>query len=168
MLVRSETIAAVLPADSLEVRGFLGEIHDCGGKFVTPGLIDCHTHLIWGGSRAAEWEQRLSGVTYAEIAQQGGGILSTVRATRAMSEDELEAAAIPRLRALLAEGVTCVEARVGLRPDTDDGSLKMLRVAHSDSASSSRLKCRRRCWPRPRCPARVRWPRRRLRLTHRG
>ena len=126
--VRGDRIAAVLPADSPEVTRFPGPVHDCGGKWVTPGFIDCHTHLVWGGSRAAEWEMRLSGVPYAEIARRGGGILSTVRATRAMTEDELFAAAVPRLRALMAEGVTCVEIKSGYGLTTAD-ELKMLRVA---------------------------------------
>src|SRR4051812_8224969 len=80
LLVQGETIAAILPGVP---RDFIGEVRDCGGKLVTPGFIDCHTHLVWGGSRAAEWERRLAGAPYAEIARQGGGILSTVRATRA-------------------------------------------------------------------------------------
>lgn len=132
--VRGDTIAAVVPADAPQFAGFAGTVHDCGGKWVTPGFIDCHTHLVWGGSRAAEWEMRLSGVPYAEIARRGGGILSTVRATRAMSEDELFAAAVPRLRALMAEGVTCVEIKSGYGLTTDD-ELKMLRVAKRLGAS---------------------------------
>jgi imidazolonepropionase len=126
--VRDDTIAAVLPADAPQLRDFNGTVHDCGGKLVTPGFVDCHTHLVWGGSRAAEWEMRLSGVPYAEIARRGGGILSTVRATRATSEDELFDAAVPRLRALMAEGVTCVEIKSGYGLTTAD-ELKMLRVA---------------------------------------
>src|SRR5262249_54848621 len=92
------------------------------------GLIDCHTHLVFGGSRAAEWEMRLSGVPYAEIARQGGGILSTVRATRAMSEDDLVAAAPPPLRALVAEGVVGVEIKAGYGLTTT-GESKTLRRA---------------------------------------
>jgi imidazolonepropionase len=126
--VRGDAIAAALPADAPQLRNFHGTVHDCGGKWVTPGFVDCHTHLVWGGSRAAEWEMRLSGVSYAEIARRGGGILSTVRATRATSEDELFAAAVPRLRALMAEGVTCVEIKSGYGLTTAD-ELKMLRVA---------------------------------------
>lgn len=128
LAVRGDTIAAILPTDSPEVSRFSGPVHDCGGRWITPGLIDCHTHLIFGGSRAAEWEMRLSGVPYAEIARRDGGILSTVRATRAMTEDELVAAAVPRLRALLAEGVTCVEIKSGYGLTTAD-ELKMLRAA---------------------------------------
>jgi imidazolonepropionase len=126
--VRGDTIAAVLPVDSPQLRDYNGTVHDCGGKWVTPGFIDCHTHLVWGGSRAAEWEMRLSGVPYAEIARKGGGILSTVRATRTLTEDELFDAAVPRLRALMAEGVTCVEVKSGYGLTTAD-ELKMLRVA---------------------------------------
>jgi imidazolonepropionase len=86
---------------------------DCQGRLITPGLIDCHTHLVYAGNRAHEFEQRLNGVSYAEIARQGGGILSTVNATRAASEAQLVAEALPRLDALLAEGVTTVEIKSG-------------------------------------------------------
>jgi len=86
---------------------------DCQGRLVTPGLIDCHTHLVYAGNRAHEFEQRLQGVSYAEIARQGGGILSTVNATRAASEAQLLAESLPRLDALLAEGVTTVEIKSG-------------------------------------------------------
>lgn len=85
----------------------------CDGRWITPGLIDCHTHLVYGGDRAREFEQRLAGATYEEIARGGGGIVSTVTATRAASEDDLVAAALPRLGALLAEGVTTVEVKSG-------------------------------------------------------
>lgn len=98
------------------------------GGWLTPGLIDCHTHLVWAGSRAREFEQRLQGASYADIAAQGGGILATVRATRAASEDELLHAAVPRLQALLAEGVTTVEIKSGYGLDTAS-ELKILRVA---------------------------------------
>jgi imidazolonepropionase len=87
--------------------------HDGEGALVTPALIDCHTHLVYGGDRAQEFEQRLNGATYEEIARAGGGIASTVRATRAASEAELFAAAGPRLRALAAEGVATVEIKSG-------------------------------------------------------
>jgi imidazolonepropionase len=86
---------------------------DCQGRLVTPGLIDCHTHLVYAGNRAHEFEQRLNGVSYEEIAKQGGGILSTVTATRAASEEQLLAESQPRLDALLAEGVTTVEIKSG-------------------------------------------------------
>jgi imidazolonepropionase len=128
LAVRGETIAAVLPPGAPEVRRFAGETTDCAGRLVTPGFIDCHTHLVYAGSRADEWELRLSGVPYSEIAKRGGGILSTVRATRAASEDELAAAAVPRITALVREGVTCVEVKSGYGLTPDD-ELKMLRVA---------------------------------------
>src|SRR5438105_2608850 len=89
LAVRDGTIVAVLPPDAPAVRTGRWPVTDCGGKWVTPGFIDCHTHAVWGGSRADDWEARLAGVPYTEIAKRGGGILSTVRATRAMTEDEL-------------------------------------------------------------------------------
>ena len=89
------------------------EIVDCDGRWITPGLIDCHTHLVHGGNRAAEFELRLRGVSYEEIARAGGGILSTMRATRDASEEELVQSALPRLDALLAEGMTTVEVKSG-------------------------------------------------------
>jgi imidazolonepropionase len=103
---------------------------DCGGRLATPGLIDCHTHLVYGGNRAHEFEQRLTGVPYAEIAKAGGGIMSTVRATRAASESELEASARRRLSCLLAEGATTVEIKSGYGLDVVT-ELKMLRVARA-------------------------------------
>lgn len=102
--------------------------HDLGGAWVTPGLIDCHTHLVFGGDRAGEFEQRLNGATYEEIARSGGGIRSTVTKTRAASEDELLRAAGRRLTALLAEGVTTVEIKSGYGLDVENEA-KMLRVA---------------------------------------
>jgi len=87
--------------------------HDAGGALITPGLIDCHTHLVYGGDRAAEFEQRLQGTSYEDIARQGGGIASTVRATRQASAEQLTASASTRLRALMAEGVTTVEIKSG-------------------------------------------------------
>lgn len=89
------------------------ETVDCAGRWITPGLIDCHTHIIYAGSRAREFEMRLEGASYAEIARGGGGILSTVSATRAASEDELVKAALPRLDALVAEGTTTIEIKSG-------------------------------------------------------
>jgi len=89
------------------------QVHDLEERWLTPGLIDCHTHLVYGGDRAAEFELRLKGASYAEIAQAGGGIVSTVAATRAAGEDDLLRAARPRLDALLAEGVTVVEIKSG-------------------------------------------------------
>lgn len=103
---------------------------DCEGKLVTPGFIDCHTHLVFAGSRADEFEQRLKGVPYQEIAQQGGGILSTVRATRAASVDQLTELALPRLDGLIASGVTSVEVKSGYGLTIED-EIKMLRAARA-------------------------------------
>ncbi|MFG1395911.1 imidazolonepropionase [Roseixanthobacter pseudopolyaromaticivorans] len=89
------------------------ETVDCAGRWITPGLVDCHTHLVYGGDRANEFEMRLAGVPYEEIARAGGGIVSTMKATRAAREDELVASALPRLDALLAEGVTTLEIKSG-------------------------------------------------------
>jgi len=93
---------------------------DCAGRLITPGLIDCHTHLVYAGDRAREFEQRLEGATYEEIARAGGGILSTVAATRAASEGELMEASVPRLDALIGEGVTTVEIKSGYGLSLDD------------------------------------------------
>ncbi|WP_034944964.1 imidazolonepropionase [Erwinia oleae] len=100
---------------------------DFGGGIVTPGLVDCHTHLVFGGDRSHEFEQRLNGVSYSDIAAQGGGILSTVRATRAASEAELVSSAAWRLQRLLAEGVTTLEIKSGYGL-THDSELRMLRA----------------------------------------
>lgn len=101
---------------------------DLGGAWVTPGLIDCHTHAVFGGNRSGEFEQRLQGVSYAEIAAQGGGIASTVRATRAASEDQLYASALRRVQALMRDGVTTLEIKSGYGLDLANEG-KMLRVA---------------------------------------
>ncbi len=104
------------------------EVERLDGCWVTPGLIDCHTHLVFGGDRSGEFEQRLEGATYEEIARAGGGIVSSVKATRAASEDALFASAMARLEGLKATGVTTVEIKSGYGLDRDS-ELKMLRVA---------------------------------------
>ena len=102
--------------------------YDGGGAWVTPGLVECHTHLVFGGNRADEFRRRLAGASYEEIARAGGGIVSTVTATREASEDKLVAAAAARLRRLIAEGVTTVEIKSGYGLDTQTEA-KMLRAA---------------------------------------
>ena len=109
-------------------------VKDLEGRLVTPALIDCHTHVVFGGNRAAEFEQRLNGATYAEVAKAGGGIISTVRATRAADPENLFADALKRVDALIAEGVTVIEVKSGYGLDQDT-ELKMLRVARQISAS---------------------------------
>jgi imidazolonepropionase len=108
---------------------------DCDGRWITPGLIDCHTHLVFAGNRAREFELRLAGASYEEIARAGGGILSTVEATRRASEDELVASALPRLDAILAEGAATVEIKSGYGLTLED-ERKQLRAAR-------RLACER-------------------------
>ncbi len=102
----------------------------CDGRWITPGLIDCHTHLVYAGNRAREFELRLEGASYETIAREGGGILATVATTRAASEAELVAESLPRLDALIAEGVTTIEIKsgYGLAPEHE---MKMLRAAHT-------------------------------------
>lgn len=104
------------------------EVHDLQGRCLTPGFIDCHTHLVYAGDRAHEFEQRLEGVSYEEIARQGGGIQSTVKATRAASEEALFQASIKRAKALLASGATTIEIKSGYGLDLET-ELKILRVA---------------------------------------
>ena len=126
--VEAETVRWV-GAEAEVPRDFAGwRRFDLGGRLVTPALIDAHTHLIYGGDRATEFERRLRGASYEEIARAGGGIASTVRATRACTEDELVACALPRLDALIAEGVGTVEIKSGYGLTIED-ELKMLRAA---------------------------------------
>ncbi|MBM6593689.1 imidazolonepropionase [Microvirga pudoricolor] len=101
---------------------------DCENRWVTPGLVDCHTHLVYGGDRALEFEMRLNGASYEDIARQGGGIVSSVKATRAASEDELVAGAARRLDHLIAEGVTTVEVKSGYGLDRET-EMRALRAA---------------------------------------
>jgi imidazolonepropionase len=113
---------------------------DCDGRWITPGLIDCHTHLVYGGNRAREFEQRLAGASYEEIAHAGGGIVSTVKATRQASVEQLVATALPRLDALIAEGVTTIEIKsgYGLELDTERRQLQAARQLGSERAVSVR------------------------------
>lgn len=128
IVLRSGQIAWVgaatdLPADYAGIPA-----RDLGGRLVTPALIDCHTHIVHGGDRAREFEMRLEGASYEEISRAGGGIVSTVRATRAADEAALLASALPRVDALIAEGVATLEIKSGYGLDRDT-ELRMLRVA---------------------------------------
>ena len=132
-----ENGAVVISADRIKWVGAEKELPDefaglqgknLEGRLITPALIDCHTHLVYGGSRATEFELRLNGASYEEIARNGGGILSTVTATRNASENELLAQSLPRLDALLSEGVATIEIKSGYGLDIET-EIKMLRVA---------------------------------------
>ncbi|MEF1200134.1 imidazolonepropionase [Vibrio owensii] len=135
--IRSGKIVALSTAakgeDSAATESILNPDHyeqtiDLQSKLLLPGLIDCHTHLVYAGNRANEFEMRLNGVPYEEIAKQGGGILSTVHATRAASEEQLIELALPRLDGLLASGITSIEVKSGYGLTLDD-EIKMLRTA---------------------------------------
>lgn len=128
VLVEGERIAWVGPMTELSAAHHENAELMAAGGVMTPGLIDCHTHLVFGGDRSDEFAQRLDGVSYADIAAQGGGILSTVKATRAASETELLASAQDRLDALMADGVTTIEIKSGYGLTVAD-EMKMLRVA---------------------------------------
>lgn len=125
LLIEGENIAWIGPRRDAPATS---ETLDFQGRLLTPGLIDAHTHIIFGGNRAAEFEQRLTGISYEAIASAGGGILSTVTATRAASEDGLVAQALPRLDAMIRQGATTVEVKSGYGLTIED-ELKMLRAA---------------------------------------
>ena len=124
--VKDGRIAWIGPGDELPASGAV--LHDGQGCWLTPGLIDCHTHIVHAGNRSDEFEARLNGASYEDISRAGGGIMSTVRATRAASDDELLRQSLPRVLALLAEGVTTLEIKSGYGLDADSEA-KMLRVA---------------------------------------
>jgi imidazolonepropionase len=130
LAVRDGRIAWVGAAgeEPSELRAANPERHDLGGVWITPGLIDCHTHLVFAGTRAAEYAERLRGATYAQIAARGGGILTTMRATRQATLEELIECAAPRVAALLGEGVTTIEIKSGYGLTLADEA-KMLRAA---------------------------------------
>lgn len=128
ILIRDGRIAWIGHAGDLPEGFEAAQIDRLGGRWITPGLVDCHTHLVFGGDRSGEFEQRLSGVSYEEIARAGGGIVASVSATREASEDELYNLAVKRLSGLKETGVTTVEIKSGYGLDRDS-ELKMLRVA---------------------------------------
>jgi len=129
LAIRDGRIAWVGTAAQLDSLQWSAEVAtDAHGLWITPGLIECHTHLVYAGDRSNEFAARLRGATYEEISRAGGGIVSTMRATRAASEDELLAHSLPRARALASEGVTTLEVKSGYGLDLDS-ELKMLRVA---------------------------------------
>ncbi|PTT88286.1 imidazolonepropionase [Pelomonas sp. HMWF004] len=128
LLVSGGRLRWVGPTAQLPPEAAGAEVVELHGALVTPGLVDCHTHLVYGGNRAHEFEQRLHGASYADIARAGGGIRATVAATRAATEDELFASAAKRARALMAEGVTTLEVKSGYGLDAATEA-RMLRVA---------------------------------------
>ncbi len=130
---RGGRIAYAGPASDAPTGLDAPERMDCDGRWITPGLIDCHTHLVFGDDRAQEFERRLAGATYEEIARAGGGIVSTVTATRQASEDGLVRSALPRLDTLMAEGVTTIEIKSGYGLELD-AERKQLRAARRLSA----------------------------------
>lgn len=140
--VRGERIAWIGPAQGAAARAAAhgARVHDVAGLWMTPGLIDCHTHLVYGGNRVAEYELRLNGASYEQIARAGGGIQSTVQATRAAIPAELKASAEIRARRLLAEGVTTLEIKsgYGLELATEQRLLQVARQLERDLAVSVR------------------------------
>ncbi|MFC0179325.1 imidazolonepropionase [Thorsellia kenyensis] len=129
LLIQNEQIIGLIAKDEGHYAFNSNDIeyHDLKNMLVTPGLIDCHTHLVFAGNRAYEWEKRLNGATYESIVKEGGGILSTVRATRESSEAELYNLSLPRLDSLMNEGVTTIEIKTGYGLDYDS-ELKTLKV----------------------------------------
>jgi imidazolonepropionase len=130
LLADGERLRWVGPEAELPVEAVEAEVVELAGALVTPGLVDCHTHLVYGGNRALEFEQRLAGASYADIARAGGGIRSTVAATRAAGEAQLFEAAAVRARALMAEGVTTLEVKSGYGL-TRETEARMLRAARA-------------------------------------
>jgi imidazolonepropionase len=131
--IRGEAIAWLGPRAHLPSDHGASQTLSCQGQWLTPGLVDCHTHLVYAGNRAHEFERRQQGASYADIAREGGGIASTVRATRAASDEELVRQSAPRLASLAQEGVTTVEIKSGYGLDTAN-EMKQLRVARSLAA----------------------------------
>lgn len=128
LAIKDSRIAWIGPQSALEGISWSADvITDAHGLWITPGLIECHTHLVYAGDRSNEFEARMNGASYEQIARDGGGILSTMRATRAASEEELVAASMPRAQAFVCEGVTTLEVKSGYGLDLD-GERKMLRV----------------------------------------
>ena len=128
VVVRDGRIVFVGPQAALPAEFENADSIDCGDRVLTPALVDCHTHLVFGGDRAMEFEMRLAGATYEEIARAGGGIVSSVKATNALSPEELAKAALPRLDTLLSEGVSTIEIKSGYGLSIE-GELNMLRAA---------------------------------------
>ncbi|NHB93281.1 imidazolonepropionase [Photorhabdus cinerea] len=128
LLVRDDKILAIFPTATLQTGSC--QVIDVQQRLITPGLIDCHTHLVFGGNRAYEWEQRLNGMSYAELSAQGGGINATVSATRTSSLEQLGHSAQQRLAAFMAEGVTTIEIKSGYGLDLENEE-KLLQVARN-------------------------------------
>lgn len=129
LLTRGERIVYAGPADGISVPGG-ARIVDCGGRWISPGLVDCHTHIVHAGTRAREFGMRLEGAGYEEIARAGGGIISSVMQLRAASQEALLEQSLPRLDALIAEGLTTIEVKSGYGLTIPD-ELKMLRAARA-------------------------------------
>ncbi|WP_445497217.1 imidazolonepropionase [Photorhabdus sp. SF281] len=149
LLVRNGKILAILPTATLQTS--CCQVMDVQQRLITPGLIDCHTHLVFGGNRAYEWEQRLNGMSYAELSAQGGGINATVSATRTSSLEQLEHSAQQRLAAFMAEGVTTIEIKSGYGLNLENEE-KLLQVAqnlaqHNPIEISSTLLAAHTCPP---------------------